>query len=330
MNRYLPQILISLRRPTAGRECRGAVLAMLFAAACLLPEPALAATVEPIAPQAIRGVIRDIEPDGNVLWLASTNGVYRVDDGGRKIQRFDTKDGLPSDSVRTVSVFQGKTYAGTDRGLAVFDGARWTVMSRILNVHLDRFVYAEVNRTKNELYVCSVYVSGGLLKFDGKEWKFLGGEGYGLFNSIVSFGFAGDEAWLGTLSGVVYRMKGSGVDFFRNPETFPGRGVFSIRTGDQKVFAATEAGVAVFEDGAWRNIDLSAVAGRAEAYVVAVSDGMVFAGGPAGIVRIAGGRKSLIEDPDGRMKAGVHALAVADGSLYAGTTDGLVEVRGWR
>lgn len=285
------------------------------------------ATVTPVAPETVKGLVRRIEPAGDTVWAASSNGVFRVEGGGRFAKRFSTADGLPSNNVFSVSVYKGKVYAGTDAGLAVMEEGRWKAVDRILDVHLMRFVFTAVNHATDQLYVSSVYVSGGLLSFDGQDWKFRGGGGYGLFNTVSSFGFSEKETWLGTRVGVIYRMTEKGVDYFKAADGFRGNRVLDIAGAGGKMFVATDAGLAVFGNGTWKTVDLPA-GGAVNA--VAVSDDVVLAGGATGLVRIEGRRKEVVEDPSGKTKGGIFALAFVDGSLYAGTRDGLVAITGWQ
>lgn len=300
-------------------------MAVLLALA--LPAGAVEVAVTPVAPETVKGLVRRIVPAGDAIWAASRDGLYRIEGRGRYARRFSTADGLPSNNVYSVSVYKGKVYAGTDAGLAVMDGSRWTAVDRILDVHLGRFVFTGVNPKTDELYVSSVYVSGGLLSFDGQAWKFLGGGGYGLLNTVVSFGFSGNETWLGTGVGVIYRMSGKGVEHFKAADGFRGNRVFDFAVAGGKVFAATDSGMAVFENGKWKAVDLP---GGGAVNAVALSDDTVLAGGAAGLTRIAGSRKEVVEDPSGATKGGIFALALVDGSLYAGTRNGLVAITGWQ
>lgn len=317
----------TMSRKTGGTRAFLSIASLLVLVA---PMAAGAATVESIAPDTVRGLIRAIEPAEGAVWAASDRGVYRIEANGRFARRFTAADGLPSNNVYTVSAYKGKVYAGTDTGLAVMEGGRWTAVGRILDVHLRRFVYTGVDPNANALYVSSIYVSGGLLSFDGEQWKFRGGSGYGRLNTIVAFGFAEKEAWLGTWNGVIYRMTEKGVDFFRAADGLPGNRVFCIKTSGRKVYVGTDSGVGVFEEGKWKTIDVSGILGSGVVHGLALSGETLFAGGPGGLARIAGSLKEGFEDPSGKTKGGVFSLAFVDGSLYAGTRDGLVAVKGWR
>ncbi len=59
-----------------------------------------------------------------IAWLATNTGLYRYD--GYTWQRFTTRDGLPTDFVRSVRVTRaGELWVGTSHGAGVFDGKRF-------------------------------------------------------------------------------------------------------------------------------------------------------------------------------------------------------------
>lgn len=51
---------------------------------------------------------------------------------------YTTQNGLPSNSITTLSAFQGKVYAGTSAGLAVWNGVSWQVVSGFVGTGIQR------------------------------------------------------------------------------------------------------------------------------------------------------------------------------------------------
>ena len=74
-----------------------------------------------------RGMIAEIVSFAGAIWVASSDGLHRLDPSAqpdrRAWRRFTTREGLPSEQVRALHVFGGLLWAGTDRGLIAFDSA---------------------------------------------------------------------------------------------------------------------------------------------------------------------------------------------------------------
>jgi ligand-binding sensor domain-containing protein len=56
---------------------------------------------------------------GDALWLATDQGLWKVDPNGGRGRRFNALDGLPSDNVLALAPAPDGVWVGTDRGLAV-------------------------------------------------------------------------------------------------------------------------------------------------------------------------------------------------------------------
>lgn len=71
--------------------------------------------------------IRDIEPSGNLIWIATYGqGLFKYD-GISFINYNTTNSDIPSNHVKTVAVgHDGLIWVGTQYGLANFDGSSWT------------------------------------------------------------------------------------------------------------------------------------------------------------------------------------------------------------
>jgi ligand-binding sensor domain-containing protein len=73
-------------------------------------------------------IIRSIAFEGNLVWVATNNGVGKFD--GLAWERFRTgNSGLPHNSVHSVAVdSKGIKWIGTDQGIVKFNGANWELM----------------------------------------------------------------------------------------------------------------------------------------------------------------------------------------------------------
>jgi ligand-binding sensor domain-containing protein len=56
---------------------------------------------------------------GDALWLATDQGLWKVDPNGGRNRRFNAMDGLPSDNILALAPAPDGVWVGTDRGLAV-------------------------------------------------------------------------------------------------------------------------------------------------------------------------------------------------------------------
>jgi streptogramin lyase len=83
---------------------------------------------------------------GDSLWLATANGAAV---GSLKSSNlisptawhtFSSADGLPSDSVNAIFSFNGIVYAGTNLGVAYFNGTSWMVMNTLGQLSIQRAV----------------------------------------------------------------------------------------------------------------------------------------------------------------------------------------------
>ncbi len=265
-------------------------------------------------------------PDGK-LWVGTGDaGVYLLDPSTGKGRGFRVRDGLSSDAVVSIATFGGKAYVGTSAGLSVFDGTEWATIAKVENVTM-RNVRLAASPDGKELWACSVYLAGGTVRFDGKRWHFMGGQGRGLFNDIQGFAFLPGAVLMGSGSGAVYVAGGSAV----RPLTggLPPSNVFAVGTAGANWLAGTSRGLFRFE-GVWAPVAIPpGFAGR-PVFAVASMDGEAVAGGDAGLARVGGAAGArVLTSADGLPPGRITSIALTKGLVAVGTTGGLALVRGW-
>lgn len=157
----------------------------------------------------------DFEPDGT-LWLASASGLIRYD--GYSWQTFTHNEGIPGRMVRCVLVdSQGTVWAGTDRGVVVFNGENFEPPEPA-----PQLACPSVRRIVED--------SQGNLWFCGDPWPQEGMPGgLTLFQDGQSSIFTPED---GLPSDAV-------LDFFED--------------SNERKWALTSEGPAVFDDGSWTN-----------------------------------------------------------------------------
>lgn len=265
-------------------------------------------------------------PDGK-LWVGTGNaGVYLLDPASLSGKGYRAADGLSSDAVVSIAPFGGKVYVGTSAGLSVFDGQKWSTIGKIANVTM-RNVRLAASPDGKELWACSVYLAGGTVRFDGAEWKFMGGEGRGLFNDVQGFAFLPGEVLMGSGSGAVYLRKGTDVQGLT--AGFPPSNVFAAGTLGTKWLAGTSRGLLQFEEK-WTPVALPVGFAGRPVFAIASVKGAAIVGTDAGLARVGGaGGARVLTSADGLPPGRITAVAVTDGVVAAGSAGGLALVRGW-
>lgn len=265
-------------------------------------------------------------PDGK-LWVGTGNaGVYVLDPATLAGKGYRAADGLSSDAVVSIAPFGGKVYVGTSAGLSVFDGTAWTTIGKIESVTM-RNVRLAASPDGKELWACSVYLAGGTVRFDGSEWKFMGGEGRGLFNDMQGFAFRPGEVLMGSGAGAALVRKGADVETLA--ADFPPSNVFAVGTLGTEWLAGTSKGLVRY-DGKWIPVALPAGFAGSPAFAIASVEGAAIVGTGAGLARVVvGGQAKALTQADGLPPGRITAVAVSDGVVAAGTAAGLALVRGW-
>lgn len=268
--------------------------------------------------------------DGENVWAGTSNGgVARVSPAGRVIRVFKAEDGLPSNKVVSIASFGEKIFVGTDSGLGVFDGRAWEALVRAQNFSLKN-LYLRAEPEGKRLWVCSVDPAGGLLRYDGRKWEFLGGQGRGPLNHIRSFAFQDGVAWLGSATSGVYQHTEADIRFFPDKKSFPSANIVSLEVFEGAVWAGTPKGGARYENGRWVPLTRAGGFPLSGVYSMASSPAALYLAGQEGLFRYRAGRFEPL--PPGQASAvasGVNAVAVSGGVVYAGTSNGLVIIRGW-
>lgn len=308
---------------------RAVLVALLAAVAGLAPGGAQGADIRVFT--AGKGL-----PSGWVTALASTpDGKLWVGTGDAGIVLFDpatgtgkgyrAADGLASDRVYSIALFQGKVYAGTADGISVFDGSAWNTIRKVENVTL-RDVRLAASPDGKELWACSVYLAGGTVRFDGGSWKFMGGAGRGLFNDIEGFAFDGDSVLLASGAGAVYRYKAG--EFLSLSDGLPPVNPFTVASSGKSTFLGTNRGLFGYAKG-WKPIPLPGVSGRTGIFSLAFRGETLFVATSVGLAKMAGRSIELLNEYNGLPSARVTSLAMGSDYVAAGTPGGLAVIRKW-
>jgi len=314
-------------------KARTLVIAAASAAvlAASAPVPARGIVARPVgSPGAFpAGPVTSLLVRGGVLYAGTSgSGVVSFDLNAGNARAFTRKDGLPSDGVRSLALFQGKVFAGTAAGLAVEDGNGWKEAGRDAPVSLGNATLAVAPDGK-EFWVGAMNLTGGVVRFDGARWVFVGGQGKGLFNDVGSFAFSPEGVLMGSTSGAVYRVRGS--EIVPLGDGFPAANVTALGERGGTIYAGTNRGLYLLRGAKWSPARVPAGFDGAPVYCILRSDLDLLVGGRTGLLLLdAKGETKVLSGRNGLPDGAVTALAAAGGTLYAATAGGVFAVTDWR
>ncbi len=264
-------------------------------------------------------------PDGR-LWIGTGDaGLYAFDPATGKGKAYRAADGLSSDAVVSVAVAGGKVYAGTAAALSVFDGGAWSTIEKVENVTM-RNVRVAASPDGKQVWACSVYLAGGTVRFDGNAWKFMGGEGRGLFNDVQGFAFLPEGVLLGDGSGGAFLH--TGKDVRPLSQDLPPSNVFAAAAFHGKALLGTSRGV-YEHDGRWYSVPAPPGFDGAAVFALAAQGGRFVAGTANGLTSSDAGSVKSLDVSDGLPSARVTAVAIGPDYVAAGTARGVALIRGW-
>lgn len=175
------------------------------------------------------------------------------------VRAYEVPDGLPQSTVHALLLGRdGRLWAGTQDGLASYDGRAWTDL--VLPTHQrSNFVRALLETADGALWVGTQ--GGGLLRRSGNVWTVFGGEEEAgpddvRVNALAETGAPGSPAlWVATHSSGLVRFDGRRWRQWTTADGLPADRIWDLLpvTGDEgeRLWLATEAGPAylVLPDG---------------------------------------------------------------------------------
>lgn len=233
------------------------IVAFALFAATLLPSPAGAADGMVLktfgAPHGLPGDwIKGVFRDGDRVVATTMAGSAVFDPAEGMFVPFAPGKGFRGARVTGWAEFGGKTYVGTEAALNVRQGGVWSPVDRYQQVlHNDELLYAD----PKSLYAVARVMFGGVLRFDGKEWKIVDrGPGTGIMNNATSIATRGDEIFIGTTTNGLFHFDGKAWKVLGPEQGLPGVWVTSLAVSDEGVWVGCFNGLALYEDGKFRKI----------------------------------------------------------------------------
>ena len=193
-----------------------------------------------------------------VLLLAAIAAAAAEEQSPRVYTRwesFGTAEGLPSDKVFCVAVDQDRVWAGTDRGLACYEGGAWKTYTTAEGLAYDVVISLAVDPVTRDLWAGTM---GGLSQFSAGQFRTFNQFNSGLPNDVV-FGVTveNQNVWTATTTGEGrYLVREDRWEAF-TPENAPQHEPwgYAVDYQDGKVWAALWGGGALEFDvatGKWQ------------------------------------------------------------------------------
>ncbi len=114
-------------------------------------------------------------------------------------QNFTVENGLPNNRVYCVAVDGGKVWAGTDNGLALYEGGRWKSFSVADGLAHRAVLSLAVDKRTHDVWIGTM---GGLSRYSAGRFDTFTQLTSGLPNDVVyGVSVLGDEVWVATAAG---------------------------------------------------------------------------------------------------------------------------------
>ncbi|MGD0668101.1 MAG: two-component regulator propeller domain-containing protein [Bryobacteraceae bacterium] len=264
--------------------------------------------------------------DGTV-WIGTSGGVMALSPGG-VLRNYRPADGLPDPLVRALWCDRyGYVWAGTNRGVARFNGHRFTVALAETGVVSVRSLAED---REGNLWVGD---NSGLSRLRDDVFTVYGrSEGWPSAAPTTAFQDRAGRVWVGFHESGLMLASGGERRIFTARDGLPDNDIFSIsetRSGDLLIGARN--GLAVMHEGSFR---VYRPADRLNRYNVydALEDnaGRIWLATAAGLARSDGGGFAILQPADPVLNASVVTLCLGrDGVVWAGTFgQGLWRIRG--
>lgn len=175
------------------------------------PHPNRDAAAEQLTDDTIRSVL--VAPDGDV-WLGTAGGVQRYHDGRWTV--YTAAQGLPDDRVGALVWAYDTLWAGTDKGLARFDGSGWQAFGGASPDEAGPPVAALAVAPSGELWLAlGRGQPNGLRVYDGRAWRVVDRPSPTAFvaqmavldaGRLLAIVYEGDEAAVGVFDGHAWTL----------------------------------------------------------------------------------------------------------------------------
>lgn len=155
--------------------------------------------------------INDVDKQGKLLWLATSDGLIKYDTSSRETQILTEDDGLPTDFVNTVKIWYGQVWVGTQAGLYVVKQDENGHKAPPLLEFVDPLIKSlhQKNVRAFEIGDEAIWAGTpqGVVRYDLTtseviDYNFENTDGNMAHSNVRSIALTGSEVWFGTCAGV--------------------------------------------------------------------------------------------------------------------------------
>ncbi|MFA6148383.1 MAG: hypothetical protein WC899_09255 [bacterium] len=270
----------------------------------------------------IKGIFRD---GGTVLVTAGddrTGATVALDPGRDRFVPFDPGQGFAGKGITGWAEYGGKSYAGTESALNIRDGISWSHLDGFGPVrHSGELLY---NAGKT-LYAVARVMAGGVLSFDGKEWRIVNrGPGTGIMNNATAVLSDGENLYIGTTTNGLFRFDGRAWTVIGAAEGLPGTWVTSLALTDEGLWIGCNDGLALLVGKKIRTFSGADGLPSRRIRTVRRIRGRLFVGtADAGLSIRTGERFETLSTDRGLSDPRIQAIEEAPEGAWVGTVNGL-------
>ena len=270
----------------------------------------------------IKGIFRD---GSRILVTAGddrTGATVAFDPGNDRFVAFEPGPGFAGKRVTGWAEYGGRSYAGTESALNVREGSGWT--------HLDGFGpvrhSGELLHTDGKtLYAVARVMYGGVLSFDGKEWRIVDrGSGTGIMNNATSVLKDGETLYVGTTTNGLFMFDGRQWTVIGVADGLPGVWVTSLAVTDEGLWVGCNDGLALVSGGKVSTFSKAHGLPSRRIRSVRSAKGRLLVGtADAGLSIRTGERFETLSADQGLSDPRIEAIEAAPEGAWVGTVNGL-------
>ena len=183
--------------------------------------------------------VRSLTRFNDSYFAATEGGLVELTSDGKPKHRFTVLDGLPESDLTALAGFGSQLFIGTrSQGLVMFDGSRFTAYR-----WTDRKAQAVTSLLENQGRLLIGTFAGGLLEFDGKRFRELKAEDKRL-TGIERLVADDSRLFVCTFADGLWVSEGARWRHFTAADGLPSNRVLGVVSDGQKLFAATDFGIA--------------------------------------------------------------------------------------
>lgn len=185
-------------------------------------------------------------------YFASTNGgLAQYDDAGNLLKHYTVLDGLPESDLTALTVFQDKLFIGTrTKSLVVFDGEKFAnYIFPKRNIQAVTVLFSTISG------ILIGTTKGGLIEFDGVNFTEIKAAEKTI-SAINCLQILGEKLFVGTFDNGLW-VRQSGIwTHYKTTENLPSNRVVGIFSQNEKIYVATDFGLAELQENSARQISV--------------------------------------------------------------------------